>query len=110
MVNMKLIKSRKMIVGQGLAEFAITFPFLILIFIGIFDLGRVVYSASALQNAAREGARFGAVNPWNYDDVIDRVKSRSLAVYPDDISVNVDWDCPTVRVDVDLYIKPYKKR
>jgi hypothetical protein len=65
-----------------------------------------VYYASALQNAAREGARYGIVNPHATDDVIDRVIQRSLGLNPDDIQVWVTWNCPTVEVDVDFYFQP----
>ena len=36
--------------------------FFMLVVLGIFDLGRVIYTLSALHNAAREGARYGAVH------------------------------------------------
>ena len=51
--------------GQDLMEFAIIFPILFMILVGIFDLGRVVYFYSALTNAAREGARKAVVDPSN---------------------------------------------
>jgi hypothetical protein len=47
--------------GQTLAEFAIViFPFFIML-CGVFDAGRAVYMNSVLSQAAREGARLGAV-------------------------------------------------
>ena len=48
--------------GQSLIEFALTMPLLLLLVMGVFDLGRSIYYYSAVHNAAREGARFGAVN------------------------------------------------
>ena len=48
--------------GQSLVEFAITFPLFLLLVMGIFDLGRGIYYYSVIHNAAREGARYGAVN------------------------------------------------
>ena len=48
--------------GQSLLEFALTLPLLILFVMGVFDLGRGIYYYSAIHNAAREGARYGAVN------------------------------------------------
>ena len=47
--------------GQSLVEFAIMLPILLLLILGVFDLGRVIYYYSAIANAAREGARFGVV-------------------------------------------------
>ena len=49
--------------GQTLVEFAIIIPVLLLLAVFIFDFGRAVYYYSAIQNAAREGVRYGAVNP-----------------------------------------------
>ena len=48
--------------GQSLLEFAIILPILLLLVMGVFDLGGGIYYYSAIQNAAREGARYGAVN------------------------------------------------
>jgi hypothetical protein len=48
--------------GQSLVEFAITFPLFLLLVMGIFDLGRGIYFYSVIHNAARESARYGAVN------------------------------------------------
>lgn len=48
--------------GQGLVEFALVFPLIVLIIFGIFDLGRAVYAYNTLANAARQGARVAAVN------------------------------------------------
>ena len=48
--------------GQGLVEFALVFPIIVLLFFGIFDLGRAVYAYNTVSNAARDGARVAAVN------------------------------------------------
>lgn len=49
--------------GQGLVEFALTLPLLILIMVGVLDLGRLAFAAMTVTNAAREGARYGASYP-----------------------------------------------
>ncbi|MEW5991736.1 MAG: TadE family protein [Chloroflexota bacterium] len=43
--------------GQTLSEFALVIPLILLIFLGLFDLGRAVYAYTTISNAAREGAR-----------------------------------------------------
>jgi Flp pilus assembly protein TadG len=48
--------------GQALVEFALLFPILVLILLGIFDLGRAVFAYNTIGGAAREGARVAAVN------------------------------------------------
>jgi len=45
-----------------LVEFALVLPVILVIFFGIFDLGRAVYAYNTLANAARQGARVAAVN------------------------------------------------
>lgn len=49
--------------GQELAEFAIISFLLLMIIFFILDLGRAVYYYSTLQNAVREGARYGIIHP-----------------------------------------------
>jgi Flp pilus assembly protein TadG len=48
--------------GQTLTEFALVIPVVVLLFVGIVDLGRMVYAYNAVSNAAREGGRTGIVN------------------------------------------------
>jgi hypothetical protein len=47
--------------GQGLVEFALVLPVFLVSMFGLLDVGRLVYTNSALSQAAREGARLGAV-------------------------------------------------
>jgi Flp pilus assembly protein TadG len=48
--------------GQGLVEFALILPVLIVIMLGIVDFGRAIYAFNSVSNAAREGARLGIVD------------------------------------------------
>lgn len=48
--------------GQGLVEFAIVLPVLMLLLVGFFDLGRVILAHDALGHAAREAARYAIVH------------------------------------------------
>jgi Flp pilus assembly protein TadG len=45
--------------GQGLVEFAIILPLLVLVIVGVFDVGRAFHALITVTNAAREGARYG---------------------------------------------------
>jgi hypothetical protein len=47
--------------GQSLVEFSLVFPIFILMFFGVVDGARLVYTNSQLGQAAREGARVAAV-------------------------------------------------
>jgi Flp pilus assembly protein TadG len=48
--------------GQALAEFALILPILLLLLLGIVDMGRLIYAYNAVSNAAREGGRTAIVN------------------------------------------------
>jgi Flp pilus assembly protein TadG len=57
--------------GQTLLEFALVLMVLLMIILVIVDLSRAVFYYSVLHNAAREGARYGIVNPTAPDaDII----------------------------------------
>ena len=94
--------------GQELVEFAMTLPILALLVFGIFDLGRVVYFYSAMQNSAREGARYGIVNPWQEDLVRTRTKERTIGIAPSDLNLTVDvnYTCEYVKVNVGYIFDP----
>lgn len=48
--------------GQSVVEFAMMATVLLLILFGVLDLGRCFYTYIGLTNAAREAARYGALN------------------------------------------------
>lgn len=54
----RLGRARK---GQALAEFALVLPIFMMLLGGLVDLGYMYQQYLSLQNAAREGARLGAV-------------------------------------------------
>lgn len=49
-------------VGQSLVEFALVLPVFVMLLFGIIDFGRWVYTANAINNGTREGARSGSVS------------------------------------------------
>jgi Flp pilus assembly protein TadG len=61
---MSLRRRRRDHRGQALVEFALTLPIFVLLIFGLIDVGRFVFSNSALSQAAREGARVGAVQAF----------------------------------------------
>lgn len=52
--------------AQAMIEFAIVFPILMMLLIGIFEIGRLVFIYSAVNNASREAVRYGSA--IGYDD------------------------------------------
>ena len=51
--------------ASSLVEFAVALPLLVVLVVGIFDFGGAFNQKQELNNAAREGARFGASQPAN---------------------------------------------
>ncbi len=49
--------------GQGLAEFALVLPVLLVILIAAVDVGRLFFAYVTIADAAKEGALFGATDP-----------------------------------------------
>jgi Flp pilus assembly protein TadG len=52
--------------GQGLVEFALVLPLLLIVAVGVLDLGRIFFVLITVSNASREGARYLSFNP---DDI-----------------------------------------
>jgi len=55
----RLVRSQK---GQGIVELALLLPVVTLLLLGIMEGGRIFSSYIELENVAREGARYAAVN------------------------------------------------
>ena len=58
------MKRKIEVIGQTLIEFALIFPLLMFLLVGLFDLGRAVFYFSSLSNAVREAARTGIVKEY----------------------------------------------
>ena len=63
--------------GQSLAEMALMMSFLLILLVGIVDLGRGFFVYLALRDAAQEGALFGSTDPTNNTDIEARVRNSS---------------------------------
>lgn len=62
--------------GQALVEFAIILPILIFILAGIIEFGMMLNSYLTIQNASREGARYGIMGA-NDSEIIQIVRDTS---------------------------------
>lgn len=49
--------------GQSLVEFALLLPLLLVLVMGIFEIGRAVFYYAVLSTAVREGTRYAIVQP-----------------------------------------------
>jgi Flp pilus assembly protein TadG len=75
--------------GQALVEFALIFPILLLLIVGIFDAGRLVFAYNDITNAVRTGARVAIVDQTAgvaRNAVIDQ--ATSLGLTPADITIS----------------------
>jgi hypothetical protein len=73
-------------VGQSLIEFALTLVIIIILLVGLIDLGRAIFTYLALRDAAQEGASLGSYNPTATDPadpngIFRRVCNSSNMVY-----------------------------
>ncbi len=78
--------------GQGLVEFALILPLLLLIIMGIIDFGRMFFIYANLFNAAREASRYGLVDPGNQAAIQQAARERIFLVPPDDVTINIWYD------------------
>jgi Flp pilus assembly protein TadG len=67
--------------GQELVEYALTLPILLLLILGIVEFGMAIFAYNTIANAAREGARVGAVVPiLSADDLTPATQTIENAV------------------------------
>lgn len=66
--------------GQGFIELALLIPMLLVVVVGIFDLGRVYFSTIALVSAAREGARYLSVHPGDISNTPPFISTIYVAI------------------------------
>jgi hypothetical protein len=92
--------------GTNLVEFAITLPVIILLFMGIFDLGRAFYVSHALSQSAREGARYAIIHPDSIVGIVQYVRTHAVGVDPASLNVTITFpsnDWVHVMVSCDFY-------
>jgi hypothetical protein len=71
----KIVRSTS---GQGLVEFVLAIPFVLFLFLGIFEFGRFYYTRLTMQHAVSEAARFaitGNVLPDTVGNPMTRANS-----------------------------------
>jgi Flp pilus assembly protein TadG len=80
-----------------MVEFAIILPLLLLILVGILDMGRLLLAQAMVTNAAREGARMAALG-YTGAQLQARVNESlpGIATLAGGSTVVVNLSCPTV--------------
>jgi hypothetical protein len=77
--------------GQSLTELAIALPVLLVLLLGVLDVGRVFWAVVALKDAASEGASYAAYYPTRTTEIRERAAESSnalVALEPDMFSVD----------------------
>src|SRR5512147_2832453 len=65
-VRRKTLRER----AQGMVEFALVLPLLLLLIFGVIELGRMFVIYSSVNSASREAARYGAASGLSGNNVI----------------------------------------
>lgn len=74
--------------GQALVEMALVLPILLLLFIGIFEFGRIMGAHLILSDLARDGARHGVVG-YSDQQIETLIDSRRAWLDPDQMQVDI---------------------
>ena len=102
---MKRFRTRKMLrVGAVAVEMAIVTPLLLAMLFGIIEFGWLFTVRSTMVNAAREGARLGALEGTSESEIRNRTEELLAPMHIDDncsVAVTMPTDeNPTVTVNV----------
>lgn len=94
--------------AQGLVEFTLIAVFLILLMAGTVDVARLITTYTYLDNAAQEGAVYGAMRPGDVTGLRQRVWDTTRSLFPNpetQVRVNVTYHtqpCPGHFVQVQV--------
>ena len=67
--------------GQSLVEFALVLPIFLVLILGVFDFGRLIFFHTSMTNGAREGARLAAVNQ-DVSLIEERIEAQTALITP----------------------------
>lgn len=87
-----LLSSQRRNQGQGLVEFALILPLLLLLVMGLIEFGYIFTAYSSLFNAAREGARYGVVHPRDVSRIVSSARGKMFLVDPNKVDITVAYD------------------
>jgi len=82
---LKILNNQK---GQALVEFALVFPILLLLVMGILQFGMMLNSYLSIENASREGARAGIVGSSD-SEIRNTIISTSPSLDPNKLTVTI---------------------
>lgn len=82
---MKVFKDKK---GQSIVEAAMIIPIILIIFMGIFEFGRIFNTYLIITNASREGARRAAVGGADID-IINTIYATTSTLDPSAMQITI---------------------
>jgi hypothetical protein len=71
------MKGKRIRKGQSLVEFALILPILLIVLMGLLDLGRLYFAYVAVTDAAGEGAAYAAIYPEDNAGIVARAQDAS---------------------------------
>lgn len=83
--------------GNSAIQFGFVAPLLILLTLGIIDMGRLGFAISSVRNAAIEAARYASLHgssstvPATEADIIALAKDSAVGIPQNDLTVTVTW-------------------
>lgn len=98
--------------GQSIVEFALIVPLLILMLVGVFDIGRMLYTYTGLHFTAQESVRLGGFG-YTDEEIINFAKTHFKTGDPDKLVVSISpseslrKSGEYVTVTLSYPIKPY---
>ncbi len=94
--------------GQALVEFTLIVVILLLLMAGTVDVARLVTAYTYLNNAAQEGAIYGAMYPTQISEIQARVQESTKSLFPNPesmLTITVSYQtqpCPGHLIQVDV--------
>ena len=79
--------------GVSATEVALMMPFLLMVTMGIVDLGRIMYFQLGVQEAVQEGVAYASIEPDDPAGIITRTVEANSA--PELATTDVSVTCPT---------------
>lgn len=97
--------------GVAIAEMAVAFPVFIMLFLGVVDFARAMWTHNTLEHAAREVVRYASVHsqdsgaPVSQADIVKYAHNRLVGLDPDRLTVRTTYEPSNTmgaKVQVDL--------
>jgi Flp pilus assembly protein TadG len=86
-LHFRTSKSEK---GQSLVELGVSITILLLILVGVIELGMLLFQYIAMRDAAQEGAVYTTIYPTACNQTIERVKKDLYNIDPSQVDVTVE--------------------